>query len=213
MDKHEAWRVIHRERAALTDILESLTAEEWERPSLCEGWSVRDVAAHVIGAPEFRLRQLPGALFRAHGNLDRLTHDEAQSWARRPTSVIVADYRRLQGVDRPAPFTTWREALTDTLVHTQDICIPLGRRHAMPPEAAAAAATSQWRPGWPFHPRRRLRGLRLEATDVDWAVGEGAAVRGPMWALLLLITGRPAAVPHLTGKGAALLRDRIEAAA
>jgi uncharacterized protein (TIGR03083 family) len=213
MDKDEAWRVIHRERVALADLLESLTPQEWETPSLCDGWTVRDVAAHVIGAPQFGISAVPGALLRARGNLNRMTHDEAQRWARRPTSDIVADYRRLQGIDRPAPFTTWREALTDTLVHTQDICIPLGRHHDMPREAARVAAISQWRPGWPFYPKRRLRGLRLEATDIDWAVGEGPGVRGPMWALLLLLTGRPAAVPHLSGEGVTRLRRSFERAA
>ena len=213
MDKDEAWRVIHRERAALADLLETLTPEQWETPSLCEGWTVRDVAAHVIGAPGFPLRQVPGAVVRARGNPNRMIHDEAQRWARRPTDEIVADYRRWQGVDRPAPFTTWHEALLDTLVHTQDICIPLGRQHDMPREAARSAADSSLRLVWPFFAKRRLRGLRLEATDIDWAVGEGLSVRGPMWALLLLVTGRAAAVPHLAGEGVVRLRRQFEKAA
>jgi hypothetical protein len=36
---------------------------------------------------------------------------------------------------------TYRETLIDTLIHAQDIAIPLNRRHPMPAEAAAAAAT------------------------------------------------------------------------
>ncbi len=55
--------------------------------------------------------------------------------------------------------------------------------------------------GWPFWARRRLRGLRLTAVDTTWTVGDGADVRGPIAAMLLLLTGRPAALPQLTGDG------------
>jgi hypothetical protein len=103
------------------------------------------------------------------------------------------------------PGTTRNEALLDTLVHTQGIAIPLGRRHDMPLEAARECAGHVWRHGFSFYARRRLAGYRLEATDTDWTVGEGAAVRGPMWALLLLVTGRRAALDALTGEGAARL--------
>ena len=63
--------------------------------------------------------------------------------------------------------------------------------------------------GWPFWAKRRLRGLRLVATDTTWSAGEGAEVRGPVQALLLLLTGRiEAALPHLDGPGAKQLADR-----
>jgi hypothetical protein len=63
--------------------------------------------------------------------------------------------------------------------------------------------------GWPFWAKRRLRGLRLVATDTAWSAGEGAEVRGPAQALLLLLTGRTeAALPHLDGPGARHLADR-----
>jgi hypothetical protein len=72
----------------------------------------------------------------------------------------------------------------------------------MPPAAARAGAERVWRMGWPFWARRRLRGLRLTATDVEWTVGDGAEVRGPIRALLLLLTGRTgAALPELIGPG------------
>ena len=72
----------------------------------------------------------------------------------------------------------------------------------MPLAAAREGADRVWRMGWPFSARRRLRGLRLSATDVEWAVGDGVEVRGPIQALLLLLTGRTAAaLPQLTGSG------------
>jgi uncharacterized protein (TIGR03083 family) len=210
VDKDQAWQVIHQERAALADMLETLTPEEWEHPSLCAGWSVRDVAAHVISAPEARVGQMTAALVRARGSFNRAAHDDAQRRSGRPTAQIVADYRRLSSSRRLAPGTTYRDALVDVLVHTQDIAIPLGRHHQMPREAARAAAESRRNSGFPFYAKKRLAGYRLEATDIDWAGGEGAVVRGPIAALLLLITGRPAALRELSGERLPQLRERLE---
>ena len=210
MDKDEAWQVIHQERAALADLLESLTPEEWEHPSLCEGWSVRDVAAHLISAPEITVRQMVVAVLRARGNLTRAAHDSAQLLSRRPTDQIVGDFRRLAGSRRVAPGTTYRDALVDVLVHHQDVAIPLGRHHEMPREAARFCAERYRHSGFPFHAKKRLAGYRLEATDIDWADGEGALVRGPIAALLLLITGRPVALPRLSGDGVPRLRQQPE---
>lgn len=210
MDKDRAWQVIHQERAALADLLETLTPEEWEHPSLCDDWSVRDVAAHVISAPEATVGQMARALLRARGSFYRAAHDETQRLSVRPTTRIVDDYRRLSSSRRLAPGTTYRDALVDVLVHTQDIAIPLGRRHEMPVDAARASAEAYRNNLFPFSARRRLAGCRLEATDTDWAAGEGALVRGPIAALLLLITGRPASLAELSGDGVPQLRQRLE---
>ncbi len=209
MDEDTAWKIIHEERASLADLLERLTPEEWEHPSLCDGWSVRDVAAHVIGGPEATVRQVAVAAWRARGSYNRAIHDEGKRLSARPTEDIVADFRRLDGFRGLPPFVTHREALLDILVHTQDIAIPLGRQHAMPVEAARDSAARYWHRGFPFYARKKLAGCRLEATDIDWAVGQGLAVRGPMSALLLLVTGRPASLPHLTGDGVPALRQRL----
>jgi uncharacterized protein (TIGR03083 family) len=98
-------------------------------------------------------------------------------------------------------------------VHGQDIAIPLGRPRTMPVDAAATAATRVWTMGWPFstafRARARLRGLELVATDTDWSVGEGAQVEGPIEALLLLLTGRTAAVSRLSGTGVGQLASAV----
>jgi uncharacterized protein (TIGR03083 family) len=102
------------------------------------------------------------------------------------------------------------EPLLDILVHGQDIALPLGRIRPMPTAAATAAAQRVWDMGFPFRARKRLAGLRLTATDADWTVGSGAGVEGPIAALLLLATGRDAAVQQLTGDGVRTLRRREE---
>ena len=91
MDVDSRWRVIAAERRTLADLLEPLTDEQWEAPSLCAGWRVRDVAAHIAMVPT-----APGPLaiargaVRAHGNFNRLNHDLAVRHALRPSTDIVA---------------------------------------------------------------------------------------------------------------------------
>lgn len=202
MDQEQSWTVIAGQRRAVADLLAGITAAEWETPSLCAGWRVRDVAAHLAIAP-----QPPGPLtmaveaVRAGGRFHRLNHDIAVRYAQRPTAELVRELREHASSRRLPVVTNYRNALFDNLVHAQDIAVPLGRTLPMPTEAAAAGATRVWTMGWPFWARRRFRGVRLTATDTDWSVGTGPEVSGPIEALLLLLTGRAAALPRLTGAG------------
>lgn len=211
MDRHQAWQVITRERARLADLLDELTPAEWEHPSLCAGWTVRHVAAHVISSPQATPWAVGVALVRARGSFDRCIDDQARRWADRPTQQIVDDYRRLHGSQRHPVGTTYYEPLLDVLVHTQDIAVPLGRELAMPTEAARGAADRVWRRSFPFHARRRLGGLRLRATDTDWAAGAGDEVTGAVADLLLALTGRTATLSRLTGPGVEQLHERVRA--
>ncbi len=209
MDVDSSWRVIASERRSLADLLAQLTAEQWETPSLCAGWRVRDVATHIAMVPTAPglLATARGAV-RARGNFNRLNHDLAVQHAARPTTEIVeelsteADSRRLPSV------TSVANLGFDILVHGQDIAIPLGVIRPMPTDAATAGAARVWAMGWPFWARRRLHGYRLIATDARWSAGAGADVHGPIDALLLLLTGRPAGLTRLTGDGAHALRER-----
>jgi len=204
MDRDESWRVIAQQRNALADLLGELSDAEWETPSLCAGWRVRDVAAHVALAPQApSIWAMTADVIRARGRFHRLNHDVSVRHAQRPVTDLVDELRRHADSRRLPVVTNYRNILFDTLVHAQDIALPLGRELPMPPEAAAAAATRVWTMGWPFWARRRLRAVRLVATDVDWSVGAGADVTGPIDALLLLLTGRTVVLPRLTGAGLA----------
>jgi uncharacterized protein (TIGR03083 family) len=145
---------------------------------------------------------LLAAGLRARGDFHAVNRDMAIAHADRPPAALVVELRELADSRRKPAITTLDNLLFDTMVHIQDIAVPLGRPAAMPLDAAREGAGRVWRMGWPFWARRRLRGLRLTATDVDWTVGEGAEVRGPVHALLLLLTGRTgAALPRLSGPG------------
>ena len=205
MEKDDVWPAIYRERSALADLLETLATAEWEHESLCVGWTVRDVAAHVISSAGASVGEVVVGILRARGNFNRMMYDDAKRRAARPTEQIIADYRRLDGSRRHPPGTTRLDPLMDVIVHTQDIVRPLGRQHPMPAAASAMAADHVWRGSFPFHARKRLAGFRLTATDVEWSVGDGPAIEGPIGAILLLLTGRTISLPELTGAGARTL--------
>ena len=154
--------MIDQQRVALADLLDTLTPEQWSTPSLCEGWTVRDVAAHLSMAATARAGEVLGYVVRARGNFDRMIHDSAGERARqRSTEQIVADLRGIVGSRKLAPGTFWRDPLLDIVVHGEDIARPL-RLPVDPPRAASrAAAEWVWQRRFPFFPARRLRGLHL----------------------------------------------------
>ena len=202
MDRDEVWRAIDAERVSLADLLDSLGEQEWETPSLCAGWRVRDVAAHLTLA---QMRPLPAvvAALRARGNFNRMIHDTAVRRARRLAAEEYAPrLRAMAGSRRKAPGVSHLEPLIDVLVHGQDIAIPLGRPRPMPAGAAAAAADRVWPNLFPWRAERKLGGFRFAATDCSWSAGDGLLVEGPIGAILLLLTGRPAGLAQLSGPGA-----------
>ncbi|GAA3467515.1 maleylpyruvate isomerase family mycothiol-dependent enzyme [Nonomuraea roseola] len=209
MNREEIWAAVEAERRGLADLLGALSPGDWERPSLCAGWRVRDVAAHLALATSVSTGRALVELVRARGSFDRMIHDTAVRHARRPTAEIVEQIRASAVSRRLAPSTKPLDPLFDALVHGQDIAVPLGIERVMPLEPARTAADHIWNRGFPFFPQRRFRGLRLVATDVDWSVGEGEVVRGSIQALLLLVGGRPAALPDLSGAGTAGLTARL----
>lgn len=211
MNRDEVWRTIDEQRTRLAELFDELSAEEWATASLCEAWRVRDVAAHLTLA-HMGPASAAVALARARGGFDRMIRDTALRQARLPVEEYVERLRAMVGSRKKAPGITELEPLMDVLVHSLDITIPLGRTWPLPLTATSAAATRAWSMGRPFHARRRLHALRLEATDCSWSVGDGLAVEGPIAALLLLVTGRPAGLAQLSGPGAEQLRARSKGA-
>ncbi|WP_432940031.1 maleylpyruvate isomerase family mycothiol-dependent enzyme [Kribbella sp. CA-253562] len=191
MRTEEIWRYVDAERASLAELLSGLTADQWRTPSMCPGWTVQDVAAHVISSPQAKMLPVITGMARARGDFNRFVFEEARrAGARYSPEEIVAQYRQYAGSRRHPLGTVPADPLLDVLIHGQDIAVPLGIPRAMPPEAARAAAERIWAKSFPFKARKRLAGRRLVATDIDWSVGEGEELRGPIGVLVQLMTGR-----------------------
>jgi uncharacterized protein (TIGR03083 family) len=213
LDRDQVWRVIDAQRTSLADLLEGLSGDQWRQPSLCTGWTVRDVAAHLT-LQQLGLGGVIAMMAQWRGSIDRTIHHVAcRRAAALPTERIVAEIRGMVGSRRHTVGVTYLEILTDNLVHAQDIAVPLGRRHDMPAEAAAVAANRVLAMRWPppLPSARKVAGFRLAATDTPWSAGAGPEVRGPMSALLLVCAGRLAALPQLSGDGVPDLTTRLSA--
>lgn len=212
------WAAVDDQRARTADLLERLTPAQWDHPSLCAGWTVGQVAAHLT-LQQQRLGDVVAFVARHPRMLRRLTlnasiHESAVIQERLlPRQEVVDRIRAMIGSRRHNAFVTPLETLTDVLVHSQDVAVPLGLDLVTDPAAAAVAAGRCWdtrdsRLSAVFR-RLPLDGHRLTATDTAWTRGEGPEVAGPAAALLLLVTGRDVALDRLTGEGAAGLRSAL----
>lgn len=141
MDHGDAWTAIDDQRRALVHLLEDLSEREWRQPSLCEGWTVRQVAAH-LALQNTTWSAMPRAVpdLIRHGGMNGAIHAMACRHAELPVEVIVGQIRDQIGVSRPLPTVTFRETAIDYLVHGQDIAVPLGRTVPMPPGLSVLAA-------------------------------------------------------------------------
>ncbi|HYZ69885.1 MAG TPA: maleylpyruvate isomerase family mycothiol-dependent enzyme [Mycobacterium sp.] len=196
------------EREEFAALLESLTPEQWESPTLCERWRVRDVVAHVIGydpltRAELLRRMAKGLVTRGGANAVGVAEYTGKS--PEELTALVRQYSVPHGLTSGFG---GKIALTDGMIHQQDIRRPLGIPRTIPTESLRIALDfTTWAPrllgAW------QTRGVRLVATDVDWAHGEGPEVRGSGEALLIAMAGRRAALDDLDGPGKAKLAQRF----
>ncbi len=198
------------ERRSLGAFLRDLSADEWEAHSLCEGWTVRDVVAHLTTTTRTGTLAMVAGMLRARGDFHRMTRDRARRVARAydPTTLIDR-LEETADSDRRMPGSAAMDPLLDILVHGQDIARPLGRHRPMP--AAPARAALAFAADNPFYDApARFAGLTLVATDGDWTRPDGPdEVRGNTADLLLVATGRTAGLQALSGPGVAALTRRL----
>ena len=202
----ETFAIIAAERRRLAGLLDTLSADQWATPSLCAGWTVRHVVAHLVTPFLVSTPALLGAVLRRRGLAGAMDHT-ARRLAGRPTTDLVETLRRNADHRFTPPGGPPEAPLTDILVHGMDIRWPLGRPGDRP-DPATLLPVLDFLAGpkaGGLVPRGRLAGLRLVATDVDWAHGDGAVVEGPALPLAMAALGRRVALPELTGPGAARL--------
>jgi uncharacterized protein (TIGR03083 family) len=203
----EIWTNIHSERAQLADTWAGLSPQQWAAQSWCEGWTVQDTAGHVVAAaeqtpPNF-YKELASAGFRFNVFTDR---GARRLGAAGPDELVRRLRARTSTTNHPpAPVMAM---LGEIVVHGQDIRRPLGLKHRPPEDALLAVADSWKNSNLLIGAKRRIRGLRLRATDTGWAHGDGPEVSGPLLSLILAMTGRKAVHPDLAGEGVAELGRR-----
>jgi uncharacterized protein (TIGR03083 family) len=207
MKTEQTWELIHTERAALAATLRTLSAEQWSAPSWCTGWSVQQTAGHILAAAEQTPLNFYKELAQAGFRFDSFTDRGAKRLGALAPEEIVSrlEARTTTTNHPPAPTMAM---LGEIVVHGEDIRRPLGIDQPVEATALLAVAESFRRSNLLIGSKRRIEGLRLVASDLDWSTGEGPAVSGPMSSLVLVMTGRGQAAGDLEGDGLSTLMAR-----
>jgi uncharacterized protein (TIGR03083 family) len=199
----EVWPLVHAERAALVYDMERLDEEQWERPSLCEGWTVHDVAAHFVDTWHTTRLGFVAGLVRARFDFDRQNARGVERW-RGATPDETLQRLRAAAPRTSTPPAPLDSRLVEEVVHGEDVRRPLGLHRDYPSDVVERALRLQLRTSASFGGAKELlTRCRLVAEDADVAAGDGPEVRGPALSLLLAVTGRP--VDDLSGPGVSLL--------
>jgi uncharacterized protein (TIGR03083 family) len=203
--------MIVAERLRMADLLAGLSSEQMRSPSLCAGWTVHDVAAHLTSYLRFCQLKIYLGMVLTAADFDRLNVLLTRRQARRADSEIIGLLRQHAGSRSTIPRSGYDPVLSDIMLHDLDIRHPLGIRRddARQQQLWVACRHLAAHPSPGFGIDSRLSGLRFEATDAGWALGNGACVRGTAEMLLLGMGGRDAGFPHLSGEGVPILRERV----
>lgn len=207
MAMDQTWPSVHEERRVLAGDLAGLTPVQWSTPSLCAGWTVEDVVAHMTATAKMTPPKFFGELASSGFRFNAMS---ARNITREKGSSGAETLERFNAVlDRtthpPGPLTAM---LGEQVVHGEDIRRPLGITRRYPDECLKTVANFFKGSNLLIGGKNRVAGLSLHATDTDWSSGSGPEVEGPMLSLVLLIAGRKAALDDLSGDGVSTLRAR-----
>jgi uncharacterized protein (TIGR03083 family) len=190
----------------------TLSAEEWAQPSLCDAWTNHDVLAHLVVGYSAGAVTLMAEMRRHRWSFDGANAEMACKLAasRTPTDLLD-DFERLhhlpQGLGRYFPT---RLLLGDHITHELDMLFAIGRESAIPADAPVDVLNTQVSVPNPFVPaHRNSRGLRLTATDASWTHGQGPLVSGRAAELVSVLGNRPARLTSLDGDGVDVLASRV----
>jgi len=209
MDDATTWKLIHAERAATADTLTTLTADQWSQPSLCAGWTVQMTAGHIVQGAE----QTSGSFMKSmlsHGfRFNTMMDKEARRLGAVPPDELIARLRARTATTNKPPAAPVVTMLGEVVAHTEDITRPLGLPHTPAPDAVVACLDMYKVATFPVGAKKRIAGLGLAASDLDWTYGEGPEVSGPALSLVMVMAGRPTGLEDLSGPGLSELRNRM----
>ncbi len=212
-DAETIYQMATANRLLAADMFETLDRQQWRTASLCAGWTVREVAAHLLAPLETKVGpvHLLIHLVRHRGSLDRMVDDTARTVAARPTDELVTGLRERASTRLTFPVIGPLGPMTDTCIHLRDAARPLGLDVC--PSPASWRVALDFLVSTPatmaFIARDRFTGLRFIATDQEWRHGDGPEIVGSSEAIAMAISGRPAALDDLAGPGLDVLRRRM----
>lgn len=200
----DVWDAVREERLDLVDRVADLSPRQWDSPSLCAQWRVRDVLGHVAAGAEGRygLGPVVGGMIRHRFNFNRFMEADGKRRGARDPADLRRSLQEAAGHRATPPGVPSVGMLSEVVVHAQDICRPLGLERQIP-ESHLRAVADFLKSAGGFGTKKRIAGVRLVATDMEWVHGTGPDVTGPAEILVLFMAGRLAVVADLAGAGKA----------
>lgn len=178
----------------LAAVLEASPAEVWDHGSMCDGWRVREVVAHMTMPARYSAEAFTEELKACDYDFHRFSNTVAVRDGGLPSDRLLADLRSDQLHRWQPPGGGVEGALTHVVVHALDVTVPLGAPSAAPEAAIRQVLDLLTSGGAHEHFGTDIAGRRFEATDLDWSYGPSAAPgepeRAPAADILLRLTGR-----------------------
>ncbi|MFE6806691.1 maleylpyruvate isomerase family mycothiol-dependent enzyme [Streptomyces sp. NPDC057681] len=203
----DVWAIVHAERAALIEDLARLEDDQWLEPSLCDGWTVHDVLAHLVDTARTTRLGFVKDLALARFDFDRQNTRGVERERRSTPQETLERFRQVASRTStpPAPLDS---RLVEEIVHGEDIRRPLGLTRTYPAQAVVRSLRLQTRTPVSFGGAKELlTRIQLKTTDADLTIGTGPEVNGPALSLLLAVMGRRVALDELHGPGVATLAE------
>jgi uncharacterized protein (TIGR03083 family) len=203
----DVWPMIHAERAAFADTLGTLTPEQWEVSSLCAGWNVHDVIAHMTAAGNKTQVGFLGGMAAAGFRFNTMVDKDVRRFGAGSRDDMIAAYQKTVDMTVHPPGPTMA-MLGEVVIHSEDALRPLGLKTEHREDSLRAVADFFKGSNLLIGAKKRIAGLTLSASDIDWSHGTGPEVKGPAISLIMAMTGRPVSEGELSGAGASTLIGR-----
>jgi len=192
------WPMLEAERRSFGEYLKTLSPADFQKPSLCTGWTVHDTVAHLVAGA----KQIPPGfvvkLAAAGFNFDKFAAKDLKRQAVKTDAELTAEWGRLVS-KKTIP---GKAMLGEIIVHREDIRRGVGSpTPAYDPKHLLFLADFNKNAGAPLKVKTRIAGLKLKATDADWSTGEGPELSGPLLSLILAMGGRRAGIDECSGPG------------
>jgi len=199
--------MVHAERASLSEFLDTLPPETWAAPTWCDKWNVQELVAHLTAAGNITAPHFFGGFVKAGFSFDKTVDRDLRNYSTGSPSDVKARYDAIITSNRKPPGPAY-VALGEIMVHGEDIRRAQGARGEHPDEHLVTLAELYKKTGAPLRAKKRVAGLKLQATDVDWATGDGPEVAGPCMSLIMAMVGRTGALDDCEGPGVETLHVR-----
>lgn len=184
----------------LAELLAAASDAKWDTQSLCESWRVREVVAHMTMAARYSEAEFMTELRRCNFDFGRLSNEVASRDAKLPENELVANLRSEVMQHWTPPGGGWHGALNHVVIHGLDMTVPLGVPRCSPDETIRVVLDDLTEGGGHAHFGVDIQGRRLQASDIDWSYGSGAALCGAAADLALAVCGRAVPGGRLEGE-------------